>query len=179
MPDLRVNQVLEGYAPEVGAALWRLEDARERTLELLSEMPPAYVDAEVRGNRIGTILYHLALVEADWLFVEVLGQEEVPEELNGLFPEAMRDEAGQLTLIRQETPDQHLARLHAMRQILLENFRGMTDEAFHRPRELPQYDVSPAWVLHHLAQHEAEHRGELGWIINFLRDQGRPEGETR
>jgi uncharacterized damage-inducible protein DinB len=46
----------------------------------------------------------------------------------------------------------------------------MTDDEFSRPRSLPAYDVSPAWVLHHLAQHEAEHRGEIGSII--ARDGG-------
>jgi uncharacterized damage-inducible protein DinB len=32
---------------------------------------------------------------------------------------------------------------------------------FHRARQLDDYDVSPAWVLQHLAQHEPEHRGEI------------------
>ncbi len=30
-----------------------------------------------------------------------------------------------------------------------------------RPRRLPGYDVTPCWVLHHLMQHEAEHRAEI------------------
>lgn len=169
MNELRVNEALPGYPIEVGQALWRLEDARNRTLRLLREMPAGYVDIDVRGNSVGTILYHLALVEADWLYVEVLGQEEVPEELRELFPEDMRDEEGRLTLIENETLDQHLARLNTMRRILLESFLGMTVETFHQPRELPHYDVSPAWVLHHLSQHEAEHRGELGAVVAFLK----------
>jgi uncharacterized damage-inducible protein DinB len=27
---------------------------------------------------------------------------------------------------------------------------------------LPPYDVTPEWVLHHLMQHEAEHRSQIG-----------------
>jgi hypothetical protein len=42
----------------------------------------------------------------------------------------------------------------------------MTADDFVRPRSLADYDVSPAWVLHHLGQHEAEHRGELGSVID-------------
>jgi hypothetical protein len=46
----------------------------------------------------------------------------------------------------------------------------MTAEDLHRVRTLPQYDVSPAWVLHHLSQHEAEHRGEIESILAGLSD---------
>jgi uncharacterized damage-inducible protein DinB len=29
-------------------------------------------------------------------------------------------------------------------------------------RSLAEYDVTPEWVLHHMMQHEAEHRGQIG-----------------
>ena len=44
----------------------------------------------------------------------------------------------------------------------------MSAENFHRVRTLPDYHVTPAWVLHHLAQHEAEHRSELQSLIARL-----------
>ena len=171
MRELLVNPELPGYAPEIGAAMWRLEDTRHRTLALLEDMPEAYVNRDVRGNRIGTILYHLALIETDWLYAEVL-EEPFAEALKALLPADARDEEGILTLVRDETLAQHLARLGAVRETLLDRFRGMTAAEFHRPRELPQYAVSPAWVLHHLSQHEAEHRGEMGSIIGALKQEG-------
>ena len=171
MRELLVNPELPGYAPEIGAAMWRLEDTRHRTLALLEDMPEAYVNRDVRGNRIGTILYHLALIETDWLYAEVL-EEPFAEALKALLPADARDEEGILTLVRDETLAQHLARLGAVRETLLDRFRGMTAAEFHRPRELPQYAVSPAWVLHHLSQHEAEHRGEMGSIIADLKQEG-------
>ena len=167
MREIKVIADLPGYPPEVGAALWRLEDSRRRTLEVLGEMPADTVDRDVEGNSIGTILYHLALIETDWLFVEVL-EQPYADDIRALLPADDRDKDGMLTLIRNETLDQHLARLAAVRARLLESFRGMTAEEFNRPRELPGYAVSPAWVLHHLSQHEAEHRGEIGSIITTL-----------
>jgi uncharacterized damage-inducible protein DinB len=168
MRENLVINALAGYAPAVGEALWRLEDARERTLRLLADLPDDYVDRETQGNTIGTILYHLALIEADWLFAEIL-EEPVSDELNALFPADHRDLAGILTFVRGQTIGQHLDRLRAVRATLLARLHGMTAEDYHRVRTLPQYDVSPAWVLHHLAQHEAEHRGELGSIISQFR----------
>lgn len=168
MREHLINPSLPGYTPEVGAALWRLEDARHRTLRLLENMPDEYVDRDVGGNSIGTILYHMALIETDWLYAEVL-EEPYPEELMALLPADVRDTDGILTLVREETLPQHLARLGTVRATLLERFHGVTAEEFHRPREFPQYTVSPAWVLHHLSQHEAEHRGEMGAIIATLK----------
>jgi uncharacterized damage-inducible protein DinB len=168
MKETLVALPLPGYAPEVGAALWQLEDARRRTLRLLRDLPAAYVDAETGGNTVGTILYHVALIEADWLFAEIL-EEPIPAETMARLPADHRDQEGVLTFVRGQTLEQHLERLQAIRSLLLARLRTMTAADLHRPRQLPDYDVSPAWVLHHLAQHEAEHRGELGAMITALR----------
>lgn len=164
MRELLVIPELAGYVPQVGAALWRLEDARDRTLRLLRDMPAETIDRETPGNSVGAILYHVALIEADWLFAEIL-QEPIPAQLHHLLPVDVRDQDGILTAVRGQTLEEHLARLAAIRSILLDRLRAMTDEDFQRVRSLRQYDVSPDWVLHHLAQHEAEHRSELGAAI--------------
>lgn len=168
MAETLVALPLTGYAPEVGAALWQLEDARRRTLNLLRDLPPDYVDAETGGNTVGTILYHIALIEADWLYADILG-EPIPDEVMALLPADDRDQEGVLTFVRGQSLAEHLERLQTIRSLLLERLRPMTAAGLHRPRQLPHYDVSPAWVLHHLAQHEAEHRGELGAMISALR----------
>jgi uncharacterized damage-inducible protein DinB len=67
-----IERATPGYEPVIGAALWRLEDARARTLRVLSDMPPENIDRDLGGNSIGTILYHVALIEADWLYAEIL-----------------------------------------------------------------------------------------------------------
>lgn len=164
--EVRVAEPLTGYPPQVGEALWRLEEGRERTLRLLADLAPGLVDREYGGNTIGTILYHVALIETDWLFAEILDQP-IPEEVAAWLPVDHRDEAGMLTVVRDQPLGDHLERLVFVRGELLERLRGMTDDDFNRPRRLTEYDVSPAWVLHHLTQHEAEHRGEMGTIIDL------------
>jgi uncharacterized damage-inducible protein DinB len=165
--DELIERSLPGYEPLVGAALWRLEDARARTLRVLADTPPEYVDRDIGGNTIGTILYHVALIEADWLYSEIL-EEEPPAKIVALLPVDHRDQAGVLSAMHGQTVEQHLSRLSTMRTELLGRLLGMDVEDYLRPRSLADYDVSPAWVLHHLAQHEAEHRGEIGSIIARL-----------
>ena len=162
--------------PDIGAALWRLQDSRRRTLGVLRDVRPEEVDQETGGNSIGTILYHLALIEADWLYTEIL-ERSPPPELSALLPEEHRDQAGVLTTIRGQSLEEHLARLHSIRETFLAEVVGLTTDEFHRVRDLPDYEVTPAWVLHHLAQHEAEHRGELGSMLARLRADD-PAGTT-
>ena len=57
-----------------------------------------------------------------------------------------------------------LDRLETVRGHLLAAFREMSLAEFRRVREFPDYDVTPEGVLHHLIQHEAEHRGQIGLL---------------
>ena len=55
--------------PEVGYWLAALEDARRRTLRELGTVRPVMLDRPVDGPlpTIGSLLYHIALIEASWL----------------------------------------------------------------------------------------------------------------
>lgn len=167
MTDRRalVAEPLEGYAPAVAEALWRFEEARGRTVELLDRLPDAAVDwaPPWPTNTIGTLLYHLALIELDWLYSEILEQEP-PVEFMRLFPHDHRDADGRLTRVQGESLDSHIARLAAVRSRFLYSLREMSEDDFRRVRTLEPYDVTPEWVLMHLGQHEAEHRGQLGEV---------------
>ena len=48
-----------------------------------------------------------------------------------------------------------------MRGELLRIYGGLTLAEFRRARDMGDYQVSPEWVLHHLIQHESEHRMEI------------------
>ena len=115
------------------------------------------------GNGIGTLLYHIAAIEADWLSVEVREESDYPPAMVALFPHEVRDAAGRLTVVTGRDLAAHLARLDAVRTQLLATFSAMSLANFTRIRVLPEYDVTPQWVVHHLLQHEAEHRGEIGF----------------
>ena len=150
-------------APEIGRWLWALQDTRQRTMRELGRLAPAMIDWIPPGNEssIGTVLYHIADIEADWLYVEVL-EQPIPPEVAALFPYGTRDEHGNLTQVRGFSLEQHLRRLETVRGLLLDVYRQMDLPEFRRIRSLASYDVTPEWVLHHMMQHEAEHRGQIG-----------------
>jgi uncharacterized damage-inducible protein DinB len=149
--------------PEVGRWLAALRDSRRRTLEALDGLDPATLDRTPEGpdNSIGSLLYHVAAIEADWLFEEILGPDRSQPWPDALFPFEVRDGEGRLTEIHGVPLHDHLERLSAVRELFLAVVTAMDSEEFHRIRMLEAYDVSPDWVVHHLMQHEAEHRAQI------------------
>lgn len=140
-----------------------MEDTRQSTkasLDGVSDAVVAWVPPD-GSSSIGTVLYHIALIEADWLYVEVLEQEYAPA-IAARFPHAPRDADDQLVQVQGGTLTDHLVRLDAVREQLLQVFQAMEVDDFRRLRHLAEYEVTPEWVLHHLMQHEAEHRSQLG-----------------
>jgi uncharacterized damage-inducible protein DinB len=110
------------------------------------------------------LLYHLAAIEADWLFTDILEQREDPPQIEKLFPLDVRDGEGKLTTIPEVSLENHIQRLTDMREYFMNAMRVISDKDFKRARIFPDYRVTPEWVIHHLMQHEAEHRGQIMMI---------------
>ncbi|HEX5039556.1 MAG TPA: DinB family protein [Candidatus Limnocylindria bacterium] len=156
--------------PEVGRWLAALEDGRRDTLRELEGIAPEMVDwyPSAPLNSIGSLLYHIGLIEASWVTEDILGDPEA-RDLEPLLPWPDREgpgEGGQrhLSRIDGQSLEAHLDRLAAIRAYVLERLRPMSNEEFHRVRVLEPYDVAPDWVIHHLLQHEAEHRSHIAWL---------------
>ncbi len=156
---------IHAAVPEIGRFLWMLDDVRQHTKEALIGLDPAAVDwAPVpASNSVGTLLYHIALIEADWLYTEVV-EQAIPPDIAARFPDDVRDASGHLTVVENCPLAEHLALLDAVRARLLRIFSTMSREDFRRVRALPAYDVTPEWCLYHLVEHEATHCGELQTI---------------
>lgn len=171
-------QVLPLPAPDpaIGRALWQLEAARGRLLEALNSLDDNQEQLEWEpydgGNSVGTLLYHIAAIEVDWLYTEVLEKDFSPEVVD-LFPYPVRDENGRLFPVTAVSLHTHLHRLAATRQQLLATYAQMSLADFRRARQMPRYHVTPEWVLFHLTQHETEHRGQIQEILTWSRHHGR------
>ena len=168
----RVVQPVTSLHPEIGRALWTLEFARQRTHELLDQIDPAALDWQPDWtlNSIGTLLYHIALIEFDWLHVEVLGNlhdQPYPAGIAELFPYPVRTD-NRLTVIRGIPLAEHRKRLALVRREVLDAYGRMTLDAFRRTRTVPEAEVSPEWVVYYLSQHEAEHRAEIAALQSQL-----------
>lgn len=168
MDDLVIHS-LRRAEPAIGAELWRMNDARQRTLEALARIEDGFLDRlpAFGGNTIGTLLYHVAAIELDWLYADALAMP-FPEEAAAWFPHEVREDGRRLTTVIGEPLDRHLDRLEWVRERLIEEYGKLSLSRFAtaRPNLDGAYRVSPEWVLHHLSQHEAEHRGHIQSLIS-------------
>lgn len=171
--DVRVVTLPDTVDARVGEALWRLHDTRQRTLEVLRTVEPGWMERMpvVGENTIGTLLYHVALIELDWLFADLL-HEPFPSDAEAWFPTDVRDAAGLLRAISPEPLERHLERLAWVRSHLDQQVSQLDSADLDRVQEKKGVQSSGAWVLHHLAQHEAEHRGQIQAILTGF---GHPE----
>ena len=171
-PD-HIVQPADGLAPDLGSALWMLNDTRARTLRAIDGLPERQVDAIPigGGNTIGALLYHIAAVERDYLYAGIL-EQPLPDWTEPLFPYEVREQNGRLTPVRGVALRDHVARLTAVRDHLHGDLATLAADDFRRPRPEARGGGTPEWVLHHLREHEAEHRGQIQEVRTLL-TQGR------
>jgi uncharacterized damage-inducible protein DinB len=155
--------------PMIARYLAMLADCRLLTIESIKSTREdlLYWRRNNFDSNISDLLYHIAYIEADWLFTDIL-QREIPSELTQHLSYKDRDSHGRLVHIGEEELESSLFRLTNVRKKLNDTYAAMTMEEFRSLRRSGRHDASPEWVLHHLLQHEAEHRGQ----INLLKRLG-------
>lgn len=169
MRELQITP-LAGYDAEIGRWLWALQDVRRRyTMRLLQDLDPRLVDWEGpdgRENAIGSLLYHIALVEVGWLFGDVMGMTELPPRVEPDFPFSSREPDGRLTRVLGAPLADHVARLERSREAFLDQMREVPSDEWRRLRRPPDFDevnyeVTPEWAVFHLVEHEAGHAFQI------------------
>ncbi len=160
---------LEGYVPEIGRWMWAMNAVRRRTLRLVEGGDQRTLDWEGpdgRENAIGSLLYHIALVEMSWLYEDVMVPDKLPPALKPDFPFGTAEANGHLTSVLGVPLSEHVARLNRSRDVFLEGFRAISIDDWRRLRrpvffENVNSEVTLEWAVFHLVEHEAGHAFQI------------------
>lgn len=171
-PRRLVIEPLEGCEPEIGIWLWALQDIRRRLIRGLEGVSQEVLDYQPEGmNGIGTLLYHIAAIEVDWLYADILGLP-FPPETEQLFSIPVHTQERRLTPVVGMTMQEHSHRLELVRRDLLAQVKPLTLEQWRTVRACPDYLVSPEWAIYHLVEHESHHAGQIAAIRQGLERRG-------
>lgn len=172
--DARRLPVAHAASPAAARLLAMLAEARERTLRAVDGLSTAELDhctAELPVS-IGSHLVHLAAIEVDWLWTDLRAEAIPAGELAGFPFDDVRDGEGRLSAVRGWSLAQHVALLARCRAALVEHAAGLSEGAMTVPVAGLEGSSTPEWILHHLLQHEAEHRGQIRRLKALQRASG-------
>lgn len=161
-----------GFSPEIGLALSAMEEVREQVRQIVREMPDTELVRRAFPNThpIGALLLHLCESEWWWMQSVVSGRELTDEEKKLVHWDVLKDpsvldsraSSGQYCL---EVLDQVRERT---REVLASFDDRDLERLFSYRRGDEQMEVSLRWVLHHLVDHEAQHKGQILLLKRML-----------
>jgi len=156
-----------------GLLLSQLEEGRARTLRVAGACPAQrlHQSSPAFPNSVAAHLAHLGAIELDWLYCDLLGQEIPQEALAGCPIADVRDASGRLDAAEGASWEELLAWLEACRQRLLDHCRTLQSSQLGTLVQGQEGSATPEWILAHLVQHEAEHRGVLRRMLSDWREQ--------
>lgn len=163
----------DGFDPEIGRWYAGLESVRDmlvRSVEDLSTEALAQ-RAFAGANSIGTLLIHIAEAELFWIQEVLQGEpltgqqrEEYRFDLFGR-PDAPQVEARDFGFFRK--------RLETVRSRTRTALRDLSDSDLVTERRWTDGEggervFSVSWILHHVLEHEAHHRGQIALLKSAL-----------
>lgn len=171
--ERHVLEPAQGVSNEIGFYLSEMADVRAQLREAVSDLTQEQTRARaVEGaHSIGALVLHIGEAEWFWMEMVITGHKLTDEDRARPFWDVLKDREkfDRLNLSSQEClrivdeiRDETRARLSSFRDDQL-------DEASIRSeRRGQQYEFSLRWILHHLIDHEAQHKGQILMLKRLL-----------
>lgn len=166
---------VEGVHEGIGYYLAGMEEVRAQLRAAMKELPDATAHAKLRPDThsIAQLILHCG--EAEWWWIQcVVNGREVDDELKATpFWDVLEEGNEPLDMSAADCVAE-VDRLSGMTRDLLSAFSD-TDLDRYFLRELPngrKIEKSLRWILHHLIDHEAQHKGQIFMLKRLLTADG-------
>ena len=163
--------------PRVALLHAQLEAVRADLKALAGQLEPAALDqAPVPGffSPAG-LLGHIAEVESWWMQVVIEGQGDAgdPRRLSRGWCAPFAEEEGGEPVVGKRPLADYLAlldrvRAHSFEHLVTVGAQDLSRDYPYQSTSGPSYEFSLEWVLQHLVEHEAHHRGQLALMKRLL-----------
>ncbi len=166
----------DGLHPRLALLYAQLEDVRNNLKGYARDWTRKQLEQEpIEGfPSPGGVLVHIAEAEAWWVQVvlQEAGDPDDPQSLPAGWCKPFEEEDNE-PVARDQAPETYLFLLDRIRrqthELLAQLGPDDFDRAFHYSgKDGKEYSFGLEWVLHHLVEHEAHHRGQFALMKRLL-----------
>lgn len=162
---------VEGVAPGIGFYLAGMEEVRAQLREIAEELPDDIAHARLRPDThtIAGLILHCG--EAEWWWIQcVVNGAEIDDELKSTVFWDVLEEGNEPEGMSAADCVAEIDRISAKTRELLSAFSDSDlDRYFLRERSNGvKIEKSLRWILHHLIDHEAQHKGQIFMLRRLL-----------
>ena len=164
----------KGVAVEVGYSLSAMEEVREQLREAVCEMSVEEIArrAVAGAHSIGALVLHIGEAEWWWMQCILSGHKLTLEDRRKPFWDVLKDVEKFARL--NFTASDCLRTIDEIREETRQTLAQFDGRDFDRPLSLQmrgtQYEYSLRWILHHLIDHEAQHKGQILMLKRLLKE---------
>jgi uncharacterized damage-inducible protein DinB len=166
---LKFIKPAEPFKGELGNWISALDEVRQLTQRAVSGLTPNELAwmPHPKGNTIGQLLRHIALVELDWILTDICRGEPLPPDA----PEMLRLE-GPMSDPGRCSLEEFMTALDFARTVTKHRLSRFGASECDSTREcagensLRVFNVR--WIFFHLVEHEAHHKGQILFIRQML-----------
>ncbi len=169
----RVLSSPEGVSKEIGFYLSGIEKVRAQLREAIADLTVEELAWRVTptAHQIGNLILHIGESEASWIH-EIVAERELSEEeqkFAHFYDTTERDYAE-----KNYTAAECIERLDEIGRRSREILARLTDEDLERffgfERSGGKFEVSLRWIIIHLIEHEATHKGQIMMLKRLMRE---------
>lgn len=165
----RMLTPLKQFNGEFGIWVAAMDDVRRQVKDAVQGMKPEEIawKPPLGGNSIGQILRHIACVELEWIVQDIDEEHCPPKGAPDMFsrPEPMADPGLRLLpdfiKVLDYAREQTYKRLARLKAADIEGKRQNKDVN-------PSKIFTVRWILYHLVDHEAQHKGQIMAVKRML-----------
>jgi len=169
--DKQTLTPVEGVPTQIGFYLAGMEEVRDQLRTAVEGLSNEQAHAKLRSDAHSIVQLILHCGEAEWWWIQcVVKGGDVDDELKATAFWDVLDEGNEPSAAMSAASSiKEIDRISVMTRELL---AGFSDEDLDRffVKELPnrKIDKSLRWILHHLIDHEAQHKGQILMLKRML-----------
>lgn len=177
MPS-RVLTTVSGVAREIGFYLSGMEEVREQVREAIAELTDEQIQrpAISGAHAIGALVLHIG--EAEWYWMQCVVSRHIltEDDRQTSYWDVLKDPNGFSE--KGYSADfcwNEIKRIREQTHTTLASFSDSElDRRFSFERGGHDYELSLRWILHHLIDHEAQHKGQILMLkrLQGLKNEG-------